>query len=42
MGQAGGRRVAPVPVRFPNHAEGAPGPSLLGTGDVSTIQMAWL
>jgi REP element-mobilizing transposase RayT len=27
------RRVAPVPVRSPVHAEGAPGPSLLGTGD---------
>jgi putative transposase len=30
------RRVAPVPVRFPNHAEGGPGPSHLGTGGVST------
>jgi len=28
-------RVAPVPVRFPNPAEGAPGPSPLGTGDGS-------
>ncbi len=27
-----GRRVAPVPVTFPNHNEGAPGPSQLGTG----------
>jgi hypothetical protein len=26
-------RVAPIPVTVPNHAEGAPGPSLLGTGD---------
>jgi hypothetical protein len=26
-------RVAPIPVIVPNHAEGAPGPSLLGTGD---------
>ena len=25
-------RVAPVPVSSPHHAEGAPGPSLLGTG----------
>ena len=25
-------RVAPVPVTFPNHNEGAPGPSQLGTG----------
>jgi hypothetical protein len=30
-----GRRVAPVPVRSPVRAEGAPGPSLLGTGDGS-------
>jgi hypothetical protein len=28
-------RVAPVPVRFSTHAEGAPGPSQLGTGDGS-------
>ena len=28
-------RVASVPERFPNHAEGAPGPSPLGTGDGS-------
>jgi hypothetical protein len=27
------RRVALISVRFPNHAEGAPGPSHLGTGD---------
>lgn len=27
------RRVAPIPVIFPNFDEGAPGPSLLGTGD---------
>jgi hypothetical protein len=30
------RRVAPVPVRSPDHAEGAPGPWQLGTGDGST------
>jgi len=35
-------RVARVPVRFQNHAEGAPGPSPLGTGDVGTIQRGWL
>jgi len=29
--------VAPVPVRFPNHFEGGPGPSLLGTGEVSNM-----
>lgn len=29
------RRVAPVPVPFPDHDEGAPGPSHLGTGDES-------
>jgi len=29
--------VAPVPMIVPNHAEGAPGPSLLGTGDTTTI-----
>ena len=29
------RRVAPVSVTFPNHAEGAPGPSLSGTGDIA-------
>jgi hypothetical protein len=28
-----GWRVAPIPMIFSNHAEGAPGPSLLGTGD---------
>jgi putative transposase len=27
------RQVAMVPMNVPNHAEGAPGPSLLGTGD---------
>ena len=27
-----GWRVAPVPVRFPTLAEGAPGPTPLGTG----------
>jgi hypothetical protein len=27
------RRVAPIPIMFPNHAEGARGPSHLGTGD---------
>jgi RHS repeat-associated protein len=26
------------PVTIPNHAEGAPGPSLLGTGDIDTMQ----
>src|SRR5580698_1968843 len=31
-------RVAPVPMIVPSHAEGAPGPSLLGTGDVDTMQ----
>jgi hypothetical protein len=32
------RRVTPVPMIVPSHAEGAPGPSLLGTGDVDTMQ----
>ena len=32
------RRVAPVPVIFSNQDEGAPGPSLLGTGDTTTIR----
>jgi len=27
------RRVVPVSMIFSNHTEGAPGPSLLGTGD---------
>jgi hypothetical protein len=31
------RRVAPVPKIVFNHAEGAPGPSLLGTGEVSSL-----
>jgi hypothetical protein len=31
-------RVAPVSVIVPNQAEGAPGPSLLGTGDTTTIR----
>jgi hypothetical protein len=30
------RRVAPIPPSFPNHNEGAHGPSLSGTGDVSS------
>jgi hypothetical protein len=30
-------RVAPVPARSPHHAEGAPGPSLLGTGDSTNL-----
>ena len=29
--------MASVPVRFPDHAEGAPGPSHLGTGEVSIL-----
>ena len=29
-------RVAPVPMSFPNHVEGAPGPSHLGTGESGT------
>jgi len=29
--------VAPVSVIFPSHDEGAPGPSLLGTGDGSNL-----
>jgi len=32
----GAGRAASVPVIFSNQDEGAPGPSLLGTGDVST------
>ena len=32
------RRVAPVPMIVPNHAEGATGPSLLGSGDIDTMQ----
>ena len=36
------RLVAPVSMTLPNHGEGAPGPSLLGTGDISTIQEVWL
>jgi len=31
------RRVATVPVRFPNHTEGAPGPSPLGTGETTNL-----
>jgi len=31
-------RVAPVSAIFPNQDEGAPGPSLLGTGDIDTMQ----
>lgn len=31
-------RVAPVPMTPPNDAEGAPGPSPLGTGDVTTFR----
>ena len=27
------RQVAPVPMTYPHHVEGGPGPSLLGTGD---------
>ena len=33
------RRVAPVSMIAPNHVEGAPGPSLLGTGDIDTMQV---
>ena len=29
--------MAPVSVSFPNHTEGVPGPSPLGTGDTSTL-----
>ncbi len=29
------RPVALIPLTFPNHNEGAPGPSPLGTGEVS-------
>jgi hypothetical protein len=31
-------RVAPVPMIVPNHSEGAPGPLLLGTGDIDAMQ----
>src|SRR5271157_3867341 len=31
------RRVAPVPVTFPDHNEGGPGPSLSGTGDIDPV-----
>jgi hypothetical protein len=34
-GEFGERRVAPAPLKSPIHNEGAPGPSLLGTGDGS-------
>jgi hypothetical protein len=33
-----GRRVAPVSVNVSNHAEGAPGPSHLGTGEGQVAQ----
>jgi hypothetical protein len=29
-------RAPPIPLIVPNHAEGAPGPSLLGTGDIDS------
>ena len=32
-------RVAPVPMIFPNHTEGAPGPSHLGTGHIDTMRV---
>ena len=31
--------MPPVPMILPNHAAGAPGPSLLGTGGIDTMQM---
>jgi len=31
--------VTPVPVTFPDHNEGAPCPSLSGTGDIDTMQV---
>ena len=31
--------MAPVPVPFPDHDEGAPGPSHLGTGE--TVDLNW-
>ena len=30
--------MAPVSMIIPNYTEGAPGPSLLGTGDIDTMQ----
>jgi hypothetical protein len=36
--RTGLRRVAPVPVTVSYQVEGAPGPSLLGTGDIDTMQ----
>src|SRR5271167_4657905 len=33
-------RVPPVPVTDPNHDEGAPGPSLLGTGETTSPRFA--
>jgi hypothetical protein len=35
-------RVAPVPATLPHHNEGAPGPSLLGTGGIAIRCPCWL